>query len=160
MVHQPYSIVQNLVYPQQCHIGSNVDHWRVIIIARHKVAFCIFSCRTLNNFYKLLVIIVICNEKQTNWPYKRNYVKTSRYFLPRILLCFYQIQEKLKTCRNLYLINSRRPSFEDDIHVNLCHNNQCLGFWTTLCISQILSNKTNRFIWKNSIFGTDMYLFK
>ena len=33
----------------------------------HNVFFCIFSCRTLNNSYKLLVIIVIiCNEKQTN----------------------------------------------------------------------------------------------
>ena len=31
----------------------------------HNIAFCIFSCKNLNNFYKLL-IIVICNEKQIN----------------------------------------------------------------------------------------------
>ena len=29
---------------------------------------------------KLLVIIVICNKKQTNWPYKQNYFQTSRHF--------------------------------------------------------------------------------
>ena len=35
---------------------------------------------------------------------------------------FFQMQEKLKACRNSNLINSRRPSFGDNI------NNQCLGF--------------------------------
>ena len=34
----------------------------------------------MNNFYKLLTIIVIWNEKQTDWPYEQNYFKTSRYF--------------------------------------------------------------------------------
>ena len=75
MMHQSCSIVQNLVvnyhlvisYPQQCHIRININHRYVIIIASH-VTFCIFSSRTLNNFYKLLVIIVIYNEEQTNWP--------------------------------------------------------------------------------------------
>ena len=32
--------------------------------AIHCFPFRIISCRTLNNFYKLLVIIVICNEKK------------------------------------------------------------------------------------------------
>ena len=39
-----------------CHFNRNA----------HNVAFCIFSCRALNNFYELLVIIVICNEKQNH----------------------------------------------------------------------------------------------
>ena len=39
-----------------CHYNRNT----------HNVAFCIFSCRIWNNFYKLLVLIVICNEKLTN----------------------------------------------------------------------------------------------
>ena len=39
-----------------CHFNRNA----------HNVAFCVFSCRALNNFYELLVIIVICNEKQNH----------------------------------------------------------------------------------------------
>ena len=38
-------------------------------------------------------------------------------FLPKTLLSFFQMQEKLETCRNLNFINSRRPSFGDDINV-------------------------------------------
>ena len=54
---------------------NNVSDWCAIIIAIHKCCFCIFSCITLNNFYQLLVIIVIGNGKQTNWPYKQYHVK-------------------------------------------------------------------------------------
>ena len=50
----------------------------------HNGAFCIFSCKTLNNFYKLLFITVICNEKQKHWPYKQYYVETSRYFYRKL----------------------------------------------------------------------------
>ena len=39
-----------------CHFNRNA----------HNVAFCVFSCRALNIFYELLVIIVICNEKQNH----------------------------------------------------------------------------------------------
>ena len=55
-------------YPQQFypqHIGIHVDHCHYNSNT-HNVAFCIFSFRTLNNLYKLLAIIVTCNEKQTN----------------------------------------------------------------------------------------------
>ena len=40
----------------KCHYNCNT----------HNVAFCIFSCRTLNNFCKLLVTVMTCNEKQTD----------------------------------------------------------------------------------------------
>ena len=74
MVRQSRRIVQNLVvnyhlvisYPQQCHTGVNVSHGCHYNRNTHNVAFCIFSYITLNNFHKLLVIIVICNEKHMN----------------------------------------------------------------------------------------------
>ena len=85
MMRQSHSFVLNLVviyhlvisYPQQRHIGINVNDWYVILISNLNtcnVTFCIFLCRTWNNFYNLLVMIVICNEKQTNWLYNWLYV--------------------------------------------------------------------------------------
>ena len=35
-----------------------------------------------------LVIIVICNENQTSYPYKQNYVETSRYFYRKLYYLF------------------------------------------------------------------------
>ena len=64
----------------------------------HNLVFCIFLSRTLSNFNKLSVIIVICNKKLTNWPYKQYHVNTSRCFLS-----FFHMQKKLKTFRNLNL---------------------------------------------------------
>ena len=58
-------------------------------------------------------------KKETNWPYKENYVKTEPYY--------FKEQGKLETYRNLNLINCRRSSFGDDINVTY-HNNQSLGF--------------------------------
>ena len=50
----------------------------------------IISCRTLNNFSKLSVMIVICIKKQTNWPYKQYYVKTSRCFYQKLNHLFFK----------------------------------------------------------------------
>ena len=54
-------------------LPSTVPYWnycRLLICHYNRntlnVAFCIFSCKTFNNLYDELVIIVICNEKQTN----------------------------------------------------------------------------------------------
>ena len=54
-------------------LHSTVPYWnqcRLLICHYNRntgnVAFYIFSCKTLNNLCKILVIIVICNEKQTN----------------------------------------------------------------------------------------------
>ena len=59
-------------------LPSAVSYWnlcnslmRHYNLNTHNVAFCIFSCRTLSNSYKLLAIIVICNEKQNHGPCKR-----------------------------------------------------------------------------------------
>ena len=56
-------------YPQQCLTGINVNHQCVIIIAI--LCFLHFLGRTLNNFYKALVTIIICNKKQNHRPYKQ-----------------------------------------------------------------------------------------
>lgn len=83
IVHQSWSFVQNIVvnYPlvvsnaQRCHLRININHWRVSIISIYiMLFFCFYLCRTLNNFRKLLIIIFKCNKKQTNWPYKKDYV--------------------------------------------------------------------------------------
>ena len=41
-------------------------------------------CETLNNYYKLLVIIVICNEQQDHLRNKQYYFKTSKYFYQKL----------------------------------------------------------------------------
>ena len=70
--------------PQQCHIGINVDYWCHYNRNTHNVAFCIFSCRTLNNWYKLLVIIATWNEKQG----KAKLCQNVTIFLPKTLPSF------------------------------------------------------------------------
>ena len=79
---------------------STVPYWNYCISLichynrnTHNVAFYIFSCRTLNDFYKPLVIIVVFNDKQMNWPYKQNYVKRSRYFYRK---CFFKCRKNWK----------------------------------------------------------------
>ena len=57
----------------------------------------------------------ISNQKQTNWPYKQYYVKTSRYSYRKRYHLFFQVQEKLETCRNSNLTNCRRKCFGYDI---------------------------------------------
>ena len=43
-------------------LPSIVSYWNYNR-STHNVAFCIFSCGTLNDLDKLLVVIFICNEK-------------------------------------------------------------------------------------------------
>ena len=72
-----------------CHHNLNV----------HNVVFWIFWCRTLNNFNKLSVIIcqiIISNKKQTSWPYKQYYVKTSRCFYQKLYDVFFKCRENWK----------------------------------------------------------------
>ena len=80
-----------------CHYNRNA----------HNVAFHIFSYRTLNNFYKLLVIIVIDNENK-----RIGHISNT---VSKLLVAFFQ--EKLKTCRNSNLTIFRRPPFSDDMQV-------------------------------------------
>ena len=89
-----------------CHYNRNT----------HNVAFCIFSCRSSNNFYKLLVIIVTCNEKK-----RIDHISkiVSMVFLLKTLLFFFQMKEKLEMCRNSNLIYSKGTSFGDEINVTL-----------------------------------------
>ena len=53
----------------------------------------------MQNFCKLLVAIVICNEKQTNWLYKQNYVKTSLYFYRKPYYVFFKCRKNWKGAR-------------------------------------------------------------
>ena len=123
MVPQSCSIVQYFVvnnhlvvsYPQQCHTGINVNH----LIA---IAFYIFSSKNLNSFQKRLIIIVIYNDKQTNLPHKQYYIKSHGIFTENFTI-FFQVQEKLETCRNSNLSSSRRLLLGDDIMQYLyCYN--------------------------------------
>ena len=52
----------------------------------HNVTFWIFSCRTLNNFYQLLVIIVICNEEQTNYHISNIMRKCHSIFIENVTI--------------------------------------------------------------------------
>ena len=123
MVRQSWSIVQSLVvnynlvvsYPRQWHIGINVSHWCAIITTIDITLMLLFAFSHPERWiiFKLFVIIVIRNEKQKYWPYKQYYVKTSRksFFENFSENFFFQIQEKLKTCRNLNLTYFRRSCF-------------------------------------------------
>ena len=62
----------------------------------HSAVCRIISCRTLNNFSKLSVIMVICIKKQTNWPCKQYYVKTSRFFYQRLNHLFFKCRRNLR----------------------------------------------------------------
>ena len=87
------------------------------------VPFCIFSCRTLNNIYKLLVIIITCYEKQMNWPHKRHYFKMSRYFYLKLYHLFSEMQEKLETSRiQIWWI------LEDHLAIPIYYHHQCFLF--------------------------------
>ena len=64
-------------------IGTNVNYWCTTIISTRVMAythvgFRIFSCRTMNNFDKLLAIVAVPNTKQTNW-------------LAKTSMCFYRM---------------------------------------------------------------------
>ena len=63
MVSLDWRFVQNFAlnyhsvvsYPRQCHIGINVNHPEVNIIAIHIMfTVCIFSCTILNDFYNFI----------------------------------------------------------------------------------------------------------
>ena len=53
-------------YQNMCHYNCNT----------HNVAFCIFSCKTFNNFYKLLVIIISYAMKSKQIDHISNIIST------------------------------------------------------------------------------------
>ena len=74
----------------------------------------------MNDFYKLLVITVIFNEKQTNWKqtlYRK--IMSKRHGIFTRNFTFFKMQEKPETCRSMNLKNSGRPSSGDD-KCNIC----------------------------------------
>ena len=97
-------------YSQHCHIGNNINYWCVIIISINVMFcffcffFCIFSCRTSNNFYKLLVIIVIYNKKNNNKQKIKNKKQTKKttlrqnvtVFLPKTFQSFSKCMKNWK----------------------------------------------------------------
>ena len=102
-------------YPQQCHIGINVNHWCDTIIKIHIMLLFRFSRAELWMIFINIVIIIICDEKQRNWTYMQNYVKASRYFYRKLYYLFFECK-KNGNVPDLNLINSRRPYFGDDIN--------------------------------------------
>ena len=74
-----------------CHHNLNV----------HNVIFWILQCRTLNNFNKLSVIIVIKNKKLDNISNIMR--KRQGVFTKKMYDLFFEMQLKLKTCQNLNL---------------------------------------------------------
>ena len=91
--------------------GINVNQWYIIIITIHIMLLFAFSCAELwvifiSYSHNLLIKILICNEKQTNWTYKQYYVKTSRYFYQKLNHLFFN-------CRK----NLRSLSFGDGIYI-------------------------------------------
>ena len=55
------------------------------------VDFRIFSCRVMNKF-KLLIVIVVPNTKQTNWLHKQYHARTSQCFYGKFYHLFSQMQ--------------------------------------------------------------------
>ena len=107
------------------------------LISTHLFVFCIFSCRTMNSFNKLLVIVVIPNTKQTNWLYKHHHVKTLPCFYRklyhlflsnavktenlrgiRIWETFFIIFWRLYTC-NIYIVATSASDFK---HLSIFYN--------------------------------------
>ena len=82
----------------------------------YDVAFCIFSCKTLSNFHKLLVKIAMCDENK-RIDLVRSIISKYTVFLPKTLSSFFQMQEKLEICHNSILKYLKRPSLRDDKNV-------------------------------------------
>ena len=80
-----------------------------MLFRRFEIAFCQFETK-LGDSYQQGILYV------DGW-YASLALQNVTVFLPKTLLSFFQMQEKLETCRNLNFINSRRPSFGDDINV-------------------------------------------
>ena len=90
IAHQSFGyVLQNLVADyhlmissnQEIHIGTNINYLCAIIISLYIMLSFAFSCTELwiillSSQSRLSYVI----KKQTNWPYKQYYVKTSRCF--------------------------------------------------------------------------------
>ena len=103
-------------YPHQCHIGINVNYWCHHNLSTHDDVFYIFLCRTLTTFYKLLVIIVICNKKQTNWSNKHRNIKPQRITVKKSLLYWVHWNMNILRLRFFYVeinepLNKLTPNF-------------------------------------------------
>ena len=85
-------------------INTNTDAFH---LGTH-IGFCIFSCRTLNNFNKLLVIVALQNELidyVSNITSKRHRIFTESFYL---LKC----SQNQKNTQNLVLADSRNHLLE------------------------------------------------
>ena len=79
---------------QQGHIGTNVKYLCGVTIPTHIMLSVALSRAEL--WIILSVIMVICIKKQTNWPYKQYYVKTSRFFYQRLNHLFFKCRRNLR----------------------------------------------------------------
>ena len=98
------SIVQNRAvnYPQWFIIFSSailelIQIIDVLLKSQHKC--CCFSfVQDFENVYKLLVIVVVPNAKQTNWLHNQYYVKTPQCFYQKLSIFFPHCSKNWKLC--------------------------------------------------------------
>ena len=96
---------------------KNSFHLRLGVVSiPRKVVSCIFSCRTMYNFYKLLSYLSYV-MKNIRIDRISKIVSRLHDIFGENYTIFFQIQEKLKTCRNSNLTNFRRSSFGIDLNV-------------------------------------------
>ena len=83
------------------------------------IAFNIFSCRNLIASYKMLIITGISNEKTNELTIYGILCQNITIFYRQELASLFQVQEKLKACRNSKLIFSSSCFTANDSHVNI-----------------------------------------
>ena len=80
------------------------------------VDFRIFSCRVMNKF-KLLIVIVVPNTKQTNWLHKQYHARHRSVFTESFTIFFLKCSKNWKLMPNSNLRDFRRSSYANYIRV-------------------------------------------
>ena len=115
--------------------SANVSLWN-----QYKyIAFNIFSCRNLIVSYKMLIITGISNEKTNELTICGILCRNVTRFYRQELASLFQVQEKLKACRNSKLNFSSSCFTANDSHVKIVwlhvvvfNEHDILHFWDNL----------------------------
>ena len=95
--------------------SANISLWN-----QYKyIAFNIFSCRILIISYKILIITGISNEKTNELTIYGILCWNVTIFYRQELVSLFQVQEKLKACRNSKLNFSSSCFIVDDSHIKI-----------------------------------------
>ena len=139
-------------------LPSIVPYWNYNR-STHNVAFCIFSCGTLNDLDKLLVVIFICNEKM-NWQCKQYFVKTLRYFYQKLCRLFFSNAGVTGNLPEFEFDEFWRTIFWKWYKCNICIVTTSALDWKQLTIFYKFCPIKQINVSKNFIFGTYVSLFK